>query len=100
LPLGLRARGELEYVGGKPLGDGFTGTPVREVRAAIARSFGRSFGEGSSNSLGVNFLAARGYTGQTLETLALPAETSPFERVVGVPLKSCVSLTFTHRFGR
>lgn len=100
LPLGLRARGEFEYVGGKPLGDGFTGGPVREVRAAIVRSFRRSFGEGSSNSLGVNFLAASGYTGQTLETLALAAGSSPFERIVGVPLKSYVSLTFTHNFGR
>lgn len=48
----------------------------------------------------MNFVAARGYTGQTLETLALAAETSPFERIVGVALKSCVSLTFTHNFGR
>jgi hypothetical protein len=95
LPPGLRARGEFEYVGGKPLGDGFTGAPVREVRGAILQSFGKGRG-----SLGLDFLAASGFTGQTLETLALPTEPTPFERIVGVPSKSYVSLTFKHNFGR
>jgi hypothetical protein len=95
LPLGLRARGEFEYVGAKPLGDGFTGTGVREIRGAVDRSFGEG-----RNSLGVHFLAASGYTGQTLETLALPSDSAPFERIVGVPLRSYLSLTLTHNFGR
>ncbi len=40
---------------------------------------------------------ANGYTGQTTETLALPNESQPFERVVGVPLKSYISLSFSYR---
>ena len=94
LPLRLRARGEFEYVGRKPLGDGFTAVPVRELRGAILRSFG----EGRMN-VGANFLLAGGFTGQTLETLALPADPAPFERIVGVPLKSYVSITWTYNFG-
>jgi hypothetical protein len=50
--------------------------------------------------LGVNFLLAAGYTGQTLETLALPTDPAPFERIVGVPLKSYVSVTWTYNFRR
>ena len=94
LPFGLRARSEFEYVGRKPLGDGFTAVPVRELRGALLRPFA----EGRM-SLGVNFLLASGSTGQTLETLALPTEPAPFERIVGVPLKSFVSLTWTYVFG-
>ncbi|MGO9269896.1 MAG: TonB-dependent receptor [Terriglobia bacterium] len=95
LPLGLRARGEFEYVGRKPLGDGFTGVPVREVRGAMLRSFG----EGRM-SLGINFLLASGFSGQTLETLALYTDPAPFERIVGVPMKSYLSLSWTYNFGR
>ena len=43
---------------------------------------------------------ANGYTGQTPETLALPGEGSPFERIVGVPLKSYVTLSWTYHFRR
>jgi hypothetical protein len=93
LPFCLRARGEFEYVGAKPLGDGFTGVRVREIRGALLRSFG----EGRMD-LGVNFLLAAGYTGQTLETLALPTDPAPFERIVGVPLKSYISVTWTYNF--
>jgi hypothetical protein len=50
--------------------------------------------------VGVNFPLAAGYTGQTLETLALPADPAPSERIVGVPLKSYVSLTWTYNFRR
>lgn len=95
LPLRLRVRGEFEYVGAKPLGDRFTGVPVREICGAILRPFGEG-----RETLGINFVAASGYAGQTLETLALTGESLPRERIVGVPLKSCVSVTFTHRFGR
>jgi hypothetical protein len=50
--------------------------------------------------LGVNFLLAAGYTGQTLETLALPADPAPFERIVGVPLNSYISVTCIYNFRR
>jgi hypothetical protein len=33
---------------------------------------------------------------QTLETLALPSDAEPFERIVGVPTKPYVALTFTY----
>ena len=94
LPFNLHARGEIEYVGRKPLGDGFTAVPVREIRGAVLRSFG-----GGRMSAGVDFLLASGFTGLTLETLALADETAPFERIVGVPLKSYVSFTWTCYFG-
>jgi hypothetical protein len=100
LPFGLRARGEFEYVGRKFLGDDdagnvLTAIPVREFRGSL----GRSFGEGRFDA-GVNFLLAGGYTGQTVESLALAGETvAPFSRVVGVPLKSYVSISFTYHFG-
>jgi hypothetical protein len=93
LPLHLQARGEFEYVGAKPLGDGFTGVAVKEFRFALLHTFadGRM-------SLGMNLLIASGYTGQTTEVLALPGEFAPFERVVGVRLPSYVSLSYTYRF--
>ena len=94
LPLGLRARGEFEYVGHKPLGDGFIGVPLREVRGALLRPFGKG-----RTSVGVNFLLPSGYTGQTLETLALPTDAEPFERIVGVPTKPYIALTLTYYFG-
>jgi hypothetical protein len=93
LPLGLQARGEFEYVKAKPLGDGFTGVPVTEFRGAVLKPFLEN-----RMSLAANFLIADGYTGQTTETLALPDEPEPFERVVGVPLKSYSSLSFTYYF--
>ena len=45
-------------------------------------------------SVGANFLAS-GYAGQTTETLAIPTDPSRLERVVGVPLKAYVSLSWT-----
>jgi hypothetical protein len=94
LPFQLRARGEFEYVGAKPLGDGFTGMANTEVRGALVRSFRQG-----RMDLGVNFLIARGSAGQTTEVLALPDEAvAPFERVVGVRLQSYVSASFTYHF--
>jgi len=93
LPLHLQARGEFEYVGAKPLGDGFNGVPVKEFRFALLRTFADE-----RMSLGMNVLIASGYTGQTTEVLALPGEFAPFERVVGVRLRSYVSLSYTYRF--
>ena len=93
LPLGLLTRAEFEYVGPKPLGDGFTANPVRELRLSVARSFSKQQFETA-----VNLLGASGYTGQTLETLQLPGEPAPLERVVGVPLKSYVALSVIYHF--
>ncbi len=93
LPFHLRARSEFEYVGAKPLGDGFVGVPTTEVRGALLRSFRRG-----RMDLGVNFLIANGYTGQTTEVLALPDDPAAFERAVGVRLPSYVSVSYTYRF--
>ena len=95
LPFHLVAHGEYEEVGGKPLGDGFVAVPVREFRGAVVRPF-----ESKGFDVGLNFFVARGYGGQTLETLALPGEGNPFERVTGFPLKSYVTASFTYHFGR
>ncbi len=93
LPFGMRARSDFEEVGRKPLGDGLTAVPVREFRLSLVRSFR----EGQMD-LGINSLIARGYTGQTLETLQMAGETTASEQVVGVPLKSYVSLSWTYNF--
>jgi hypothetical protein len=39
LPFHLRARGEFERVGRKPLGDGFNGAPLTELRGVLVRVF-------------------------------------------------------------
>ena len=95
LPFQLLARGEYEEVGRKPLGDGFVAVPVREFRGALIRPF-----EGKRVDVGVNFLIAGGYGGQTLETLALLGEALPFERITGFPLKSYVTGSVTYHFRR
>jgi hypothetical protein len=95
LPFHLVARGEYEHVGRKPLGDGFDSVPVREFRGAIMRPFRRT-----GIDVGVNFFLASGYGGQTLETLALLGEGTPFERVTGFPLRSYVTASFTYHFRR
>ena len=41
--------------------------------------------------IGVNFFLASGYGGQTLETLVLPGEGEPFERITGFPPRSSVT---------
>ena len=94
LPLGLRAQGEFEYVGRKPLDSGFTAEPVREIRGALSRPFDQGRFE-----VGLNFLLADGFTGQTIETLQLAGEPAAFPRVVGVPLKSYASVSFTYHPG-
>lgn len=93
LPFHLQMRGEFEFIKAKPLGDGFVGVPVTEVRGAILRPFfeNRMF-------LGANFLIAHGYTGQTTETILLQPAPCPIECIVGVPLKSYVSLSWTYYF--
>jgi hypothetical protein len=94
LPLHLRAQGEFEYVGRKPLGGGFAGIPVREIRLSLLRSFA----EGKWDA-GINTFLANGYTGQTLETLQLAGEPAPFERIVGVRLKPYMVVSLSYRFG-
>jgi hypothetical protein len=97
LPFHLRARGEFEYVGAKPLGELVSGVPNSEaigvanteVRGAVMRTFHQG-----RMDLGVNFLIAKGFTGQTTEQL----EPSPFMSVVGVRLRSYVSVSYTYRF--
>ena len=93
LPWRLQARGEFEFVRAKPLGDGFVGVPVYEVRGAVFRPF-----LNKRMSLGVNFLVGNGYTGQTTERILNQTEPCPTECVVGVPLKSYVSLSWTYYF--
>jgi hypothetical protein len=100
LPFRLQARGEFEYVGAKPLGTGCNptnlnsecvGTAVKEFRGALVRTFlnGRL-------DAGMNFLIARGYSGQTTESFY----PSAIQEVVGVRVPSYASLSFTYRFGR
>jgi hypothetical protein len=95
LPWRLRGALELEYVGTKPLGDGFVAVPVREIRGSVTRSFANGRYE-----TGMHFLASSGYSGQTLETLQLPDEPAPFERIVGVRKPSYVGLSFAYHFRR
>lgn len=95
MPFHLLAPAEYEHVGKKPLGDGFTAVPVRELRGAVIRPFDKA-----RIDVGVNFFLASGYGGQTLETLALPAEGEPFERITGFPLKSYVTASVTYHFRR
>ena len=92
LPFRLEARAEYEEVGRRPLGDGFVSVPVREFRGALVRPF-----HNGRMEVGVNFMIASGYTGQTTEVLAIPGDEAPFERVVGVSLPSYVSLSWTWR---
>lgn len=90
----LQASGGVEYVGRKPLGDGFNATPVKEIRGAFTRSFVNGL------EAGIHFVAASGYTGQNLETLQLPNETAPAERIVGVRQASYAGITLTYRLHR
>jgi Carboxypeptidase regulatory-like domain len=94
LPFHLQARSEFEYVGRKPLEDGFIAVPVKEFRGAVLRSVLQQ-----RIDVGMNFLIAGGYTGQTTEVMALPDETTPFERVVGVRLASYVSGSISYHWG-
>ena len=94
LPWHLQASSGFEYVGRKPLGDGFNAVPVREIRGALTRSFGNGI------DAGVHFLVASGYTGQTLETLQLQDQSAPTERVVGVRQASYFGITLKYQFTR
>jgi hypothetical protein len=98
LPWRLHARGEFEYVRAKPVGDGFVGPAVPEFRGQVLRPFmdGRM-------TLSTEFLIAHGYTGETTEVFAFPSDASypaPIERVVGVPLRSYVTVSWAYHFLR
>ncbi len=107
LPFHLQAKGEFEYVGTKPLGTGCDsadlnaecyGVPVKEFRGAVVRPFwsGRM-------DAGINFLIARGYTGQTTEPFSYPPvnpNPDQVQEVVGVRIPSYASITLTYKFGR
>ena len=95
LPFGAAAKGEYEYVGEKPLGDGFRAVPIQEVRLDLEKPLGDG-----SWIVSVDGELASGASGQTLQTFALPGEPAPFERIVGVPLRSYASLSLSHQFGR
>jgi len=56
LPFHMQARSEFEYVGQKPLSDGFSSGPVKEFRAAVVRSL-----MGQRMQIGVNLLFVSGY---------------------------------------
>lgn len=93
----------------KPLGTGClpilagecTGTPVKEFRGTVFRTFlnGRM-------NVGVNFLVAGGYAGQTTENFCQntnsPAACDPssVQEVVGVRIPSYAGLSLTYKFGR
>lgn len=100
LPLHLEAKGEVEFVGKKPLGTGCdvqnmnaecTGTSVDEFRGALVRPFL----DGRLNA-GLNFMLARGFTGQTTENFY----PSMIQEVVGVRTPSYASMSFTYRFDK
>jgi hypothetical protein len=98
LPLGLHARCEYEYVRAKPVGDGFIGPSVPEFRGGIFRPFREA-----QIILSTEFLIARGYTGETTEVFAFPSDPTyptPIERVVGVPLKSYITISATYHFNK
>jgi len=97
LPFHVQARGEFEYVGAKPLGTGClpdlakqcVGTPVKELRGVLVRPLlnGRM-------NIGLNILAAGGYTGQTTENFY----PSDIQEVVGVRIPGYASVTLTYHF--
>jgi len=92
LLLGLHGRGEYEYVGHRILDaansqDGWKqleAIPVGETRLALVRRFldGRL-------EVGANGMIARGYTGQTTETIAPLASGGPWQVGDGIP--SCAA---------
>jgi hypothetical protein len=94
----LHARAEFEYVRAKPVGDGFVGPAVPELRGQVLRPF-----KDGRMTLSTELLIAHGYTGLTTEVFAFPSDPTypaPIERVVGVPLKSYVTVSWLYRFQR
>jgi hypothetical protein len=99
LPLHLEAKGGFEFVGRKPLGTGCdaqnlhaecVGTAVKEFRGALVRPLLKGRLDAA-----VNFLIARGYTGQTTQNFY----SSDIQQVVGVRIPSYATVSFTYKFG-
>jgi hypothetical protein len=88
LPLGLHARGEYEYVGHRILDAAnsqngwkqLEAIPVGEARLALVRTFLNRRLE-----VGANAMLARGYTGQTTETIAPLGSGAPWQVGAGIP---------------
>jgi hypothetical protein len=80
------------------------GNPVGGAHLKLLNSAGTLIRQVRENRIcvGANFLIAGGYTGQTPEALAVPTDAASFsaslERVVGVPLKSYVSVSWSYPF--
>ena len=91
LPASFKASAEFEYVGRKPLGEGFIARAEKTLNAQVIRSLGERL------DAGLNLVLANGFSGQTLETLSLPDEPVPFERIVGIRKASFVGVTFSYR---
>jgi hypothetical protein len=91
LPASFKASAEFEYVGRKPLGEGFIARAEKTLNAQVIRSLGERL------DAGLNLVLANGFSGQTLETLSLPNEPAPFERIVGIRKASFVGVTFSYR---
>jgi hypothetical protein len=54
-------------------------------------------------TLATEFLIASGYTDETTETCAFPSDATyptPIERVVGVPLKSYMAVSWAYHFNK
>jgi hypothetical protein len=74
---------------------------VKEFRGAVMRPF-----MNKRLTAGVNFLIARGYTGQTTENFcqdtqpASSCNPSDIQEVVGVRIPSYASVSLTYRFGK
>jgi hypothetical protein len=92
LPWHLQTSVGAEYVGRKPLGDGITAVPVREIRGSFTRPFRNGL------EAGLHLVASSGYARQTLETIQLPDEVAPTKRIVGVRQASYMGITLTYRF--
>ena len=95
LPYGFTGKTEFEYVKAKPLGDGFTGEPLSEIRFSLSRSFqdGRWTGTADGQLL-------HGATGQTLETITSGPGASPDEQRTGVPVASYATVGLRYNFLR
>ena len=64
LPASFKASAEVEYVGRKPLGEGFIARAEKTLNARVIRSLGERL------DAGLNLVLANGFSGQTLETLS------------------------------
>ena len=95
LPFSLTGKTEFEYVKAKPLGDGFVGVPLREIRFELSKALQDGRWVVSANGQWKN-----GFSGQTLETISVDSSAAATERRVGVPVASYATLAVRYNFGR